>query len=568
MPSHKHKRLFETLSRLNQEPSDQVSFGRWIAAKDQLGFLNSNAQDGELILYAAGNRFFVHGVAVKSDLLVPLDKNDLMGWAGNPFGPRAGYGAELHDPTIWIDEHCLLHGSKTMEKAQQLVYTRTFEGMPYDSNYCEVLQEFLHLSEIHWQSERSSYCRFDQKGDFDDVVSVTIEDSLILVTVQREPLELYLAASDSILVRMFEFACFRSREFVGWTDEPENPFFKNDELFYRQRINPEKTGYTRGVQIVPLSRPRLEIFCRYHEKLFGNQEARYVDFLAYDWRNKQETIISTNPDATTNYFVADENSLPFETSPAFFRPEVLSKYKLDRDKYTYDEVNRNISCRHLWTLENIGINEAGQVHAYICYLRMLPYEEQVHWLSCNEPMKDGISKRSFETDFEGRWNTDTDSLQDIRPILERWDLNRVPWWTLRRKNLIEQTTAPRTEARHEWGQSFLDLSQLIPEGFVPSTIKSELDEADVPYQSEKSIKLLEKLLVAKSLLKPDEQLTGLRSVNHFRNKTTAHATGSQFDELSKEVLQSFGSYSDHFLDVCQTVCDELLLIEKAFEPNC
>ena len=194
----------------------------------------------------------------------------------------------------------------------------------------------------------------------------------------------------------------------------------------------------------------------------------------------------------------------------------------------------------------------------------LPYEEQLYWRSYNEPMKDGISKRSFEADFEGSWYTDTNSLQEIRSVLDRWNHNRAPWWTLRRKNLIEQTTAPRSEARQEWGQSFLDLSQLILEGFVPSTIKSELDKAGVSYGSEKSIKLLEKLLATKSLLEPDEQLAGLRSVNHFRNKTTAHATGSQFDKLSKETLQSYGSYSDHFLDVCKTVCDELLLIEKAF----
>jgi hypothetical protein len=35
-------------------------------------------------------------------------------------------------------------------------------------------------------------------------------------------------------------------------------------------------------------------------------------------------------------------------SPAFFRPEVLLKYKADRDKYTVGE--RDVSCRAAWHL--------------------------------------------------------------------------------------------------------------------------------------------------------------------------------------------------------------------------
>lgn len=570
MPSYQHKTLLNEISRFNREPSDDVSFERWITAKDQLNFLNSNARDDELILYAAvGGRFFVHGVVIKRDLLFPLDKDDLVEWSGNPYDSRAGYNSGSHDPEIWISEGCLLHGSKTLKNAQQLVYMRVFEGLHEDSTYCEILQEFLHISEIHWREELSSYCCFDENGDFDCVVSVTIGsgfDEVSLVSIQREPLELYLAASDSILVRMFDFTCSQRSEFAGWPNEPEKQFFESDDLFYRQKIDSEKAGYTRGIQVVPLSRHRADIFSSYHDEWFGNQEKEYVEFLAYDWRNRQETKISTDPDATTNYFVAKENSLPYETSPAFFRPEVLSKYKSDRDKYIYDEVNRTIRCRDQWMLKGIDVNEAGQVHAYIYDLRMLPHKEQLHWQIFNEPGKTGISKRSFESDFEGKWSSETDSLQDIRPVLEKWDRKHARWWKLREKKLLNQTTAPRTENRDEWGRSFLDLSHVVIEGFVPKAIKGELDTANVSYQAEKSIALLEKLLVAKSLLEPDEKLDGLRSVSYFRNKTNAHVKGSTFDKLSREVLQTHGSYSGHFLDVCNTVYSELLLIEKAFGP--
>ena len=58
---------------------------------------------------------------------------------------------------------------------------------------------------------------------------------------------------------------------------------------------------------------------------FGREDKGYIEFIACDWRNKRITKISTDPMATTNYFEAEETSLPFELSPAFFRPEVYMR---------------------------------------------------------------------------------------------------------------------------------------------------------------------------------------------------------------------------------------------------
>jgi hypothetical protein len=80
--------------------------------------------------------------------------------------------------------------------------------------------------------------------------------------------------------------------------------------------------------------------------------------------------ISCAPGATANYFT--ESDLPFELSPAFFSPEVLRKYKADSDKYSL--AGRSISCRCAWSLQTYDVNEAGQVHTYLVYLRNLPYD--------------------------------------------------------------------------------------------------------------------------------------------------------------------------------------------------
>ena len=79
-------------------------------------------------------------------------------------------------------------------------------------------------------------------------------------------------------------------------------------------------------------------------------------------------------------------------SPAFFKSEVLHKYKADSAKF--ELTDRTISCRGAWHLTTYDVNEAGQVHTYVGYLGDLPYREQVYWQSFNEFPKGPLSEAS------------------------------------------------------------------------------------------------------------------------------------------------------------------------------
>ncbi len=127
--------------------------------------------------------------------------------------------------------------------------------------------------------------------------------------------------------------------------------------------------------------------------------------------------------AVANYFTASD--LPFEMSPAFFRPDVLLKYKGDSEKYRLED--RSITCRNAWHLETYDINDAGQVHTYLIYLQRLPYDEQLYWKSYNEKPKSSISKRAFTTDFEGNWYNEYDALASLKEFAFELDHERVPW---------------------------------------------------------------------------------------------------------------------------------------------
>ena len=224
---------------------------------------------------------------------------------------------------------------------------------------------------------------------------------------------------------------------------------------------------------------------------------------------------------------------------------------------------RDVSCRAAWHLEAIDVNEAAQVHAYICYLRRLPYEEQLHWLSFNEPPKAGISERAVINDFQGKFVSFVQPLRKVLSIVQRWCDHKVVWWTLRNEKLFERVNTPLTASRDEWAEAYMDLAKLVIEGFETNAIRARLDAAQVQYDKEdKTIALLEKLLSKTGAAGDVQKMVGLRTVQLLRSKTKGHAGGSEAQHLAQNALMEHGTFANHFQHVCSQVADELETIEK------
>ncbi|QDP72132.1 hypothetical protein FOG18_05925 [Legionella israelensis] len=100
------------------------------------------------------------------------------------------------------------------------------------------------------------------------------------------------------------------------------------------------------------------------------EQKNYESFTIYDFKHEQVVECSSDPNALDNYF--KDTGKPFEMSPVFFKPEVLSEYKNNPEKYEVNE--RNIKCYGAWNLKTYSINEEGQVQTYIYYLGQLPHK--------------------------------------------------------------------------------------------------------------------------------------------------------------------------------------------------
>lgn len=565
MVTYAHKKISETILGLDKAPEDAGAFDEWIRAEQHLEYLRVNAGSDELVVYASGPYSFIHSIAVPRDALATEKPEALLNWSANPFTSIASYVSGGGRDTMWIERQKDHRGSPALDAGIDLIFGRTFEGWSgSDQTYFEINQEYTHLSGIHWRPERSAYCRFDSNGDLTDSVSITVRQNkrsdVNLVTFTWPELEEYLGIAGYALVRMFDFTLLRYGSFGGWRDGPEEIVRVSDDFLYRQKVQ-GGAAYTRGVQII---RPRdaRAVSEDVEGRWFGGSGREYASFIAQDWRNKRIVEISTDPAATTNYFEADANDLPFELSPAFFRPEVLSKYKTDREKYTVDE--RDIHCRAAWTLRGYDVNDAGQVFAYICYLRNLPYSEQLHWKSYNEAPKAGISERALTTDFKGEYVTFRHPRAETLSILRRWNDSEVKWWTLRDENLLQRANTPISSSKDEWAEAVMDVSKLVVEGFEIKFLRTELDKLSETYSREdKSIALLEKIIATKNPVGGPVNLEGLRSVQHIRSKVKGHAGSSEAKSIVQDAIAKHGSYGEHFKQLCALVVNDLQSIESA-----
>lgn len=570
MPSFAHKKIIKKIKELDELPSDDAHYLQWIDAGQHIEFLKQNAVADEIVIYGFGPYTFIHSIAVPDDALAAASQDDLLRWSCNPYVSIASYVSGAGRKEMWIERDDGHRGSETLDQGRDLIFARTFEGWSGDGrDYIEINQEYTHLSRIHWRPEETAYCRFDDHGDLRHCASVTLGRSgeeIRLVSFTWEELEKYLTIARCSLVRMFDLTLLKYSEFNGWPNGIEEVVHVDSaDFFYRQR-HCGRSAYTRGIQIIRPRRGADQVFQGVTGSWGENKSKQYVEFIAHDWRNDQLTKISTDPAATTNYFQAEGNDLPFELSPAFFRAEVLSKYKTDREKYTIKD--REVSCRTAWHLRGYDVNEAGQVHAYICDLRALPYTEQLHWLAFNVEPQAGISERAIINDFQGDFVTFRHPREEVMSIARRWRDRKVEWWTLRDPDLMDRANVPLTASKDEWAEAIMDLSKLVVEGFETKPLRQRLDSLSVEYSdNDRTLALLEKFLNVGRHRDEQIKLAGLREAQWLRSKLQGHARGTEAAQAAKDAIAKFSSFNGHFSDMCARISVELQSIEFQCEAE-
>ncbi len=521
------------------------------SATDAVEFLVKHSKSNDLILYTNTGQAYIHSVLARLDKVTPPDADDLQ---------RSHAGADSE----WAIEHCSgggkpdrmylsdplgSPGCNSLVGGEQLVFRRQFTGVDRGAVRTELSQRLVQALGLYWLNEEKAYCRLDEDGDVKPIIRVidmskhTEESHHVLVTIDAEQLHRYMAVTETALVMKFDFTRYRSGTFMGW-DNPKRGEHNEGDLFYHSGVQ-SNSSFVNGTLIVrPLLTKEVLILKSRHD--WDRSGKQYATFKAQDWKNNRLAEISCAPTALASYF--EKNSpLPFQTTPAFFSPEVLQKYKSDPEKYTLEP--HSIHSRAGWSLKTYDVNEAGQVHTYLCYLADLPYKEQLYWQAFNKWPKGPISKRALETDFEGRFSTIADPLVNLKYQISKLDKAKPNWWHPRGDTLASSVHYPVTPSPEEWANAILALDQFVVEGFVQKALRALVAEAGRPVDKQwGSIRLLQECLGCAGL-KEVEAVTliePLKRTHFLRTKVKGHFADSEKQALIKQARTEDGSLAAHF----------------------
>lgn len=576
MASFEHKQLVESLKHADATPSDVKDYPQWFRGRRHLDLLRHDILHDELILAGFGPAHScIHSYVVPTDHSVLKDPlKGAKGLSPNPYSSKAA-------PYAWTwsvnGDNDVLRAApaddgklgSSLEGAVPLVFFRDIQGLTSnDPTPIEINQPFVHALGAYWRQSQNAYCRIDHRGDWSEIVSVARPKGgagTELVTCRREDLELHLVAMGAVLVRSFAFVMSKPTKPIEITyhEHIERAIETQDGFHYIEQFSEGEFGAIRGVQIISpkLSSSEIEQLVK-EGRIVAPEESLPVEFVVWDWLNQEISTVSTDTETTRNYFEAASNDLPYETSPAAFRPDVLLKYKADTQKYSVRE--GWIDCRGAWSLKSYSINDAGQVMVYICDLRHLPHEELLHWKSFNEQPKTGLSERTIQADFMAKWPEEMTSREMLVAVLQRWAGREPEWWKWRPAESPEvRVVVPRTSSRDEWQSALGQLSNDVTEGFSDKALRHilEVHEDDID-KNMRSIALLERILRANGELEGDQKLVALRELNRARNLGPAHAGQSDANEYVNDVLEEHETFAAHFESLCEKLAGELILIEE------
>lgn len=527
-------------------------------ALSSVPYLVQNGRSREIILYTNVGQSYVHSVLAPLANLTPADGADLQ---------RANIGADAH----WALEHVsgggepdrmylsdpLDHpGCNSLSGGEQLVFRRHFQDVDKGPIRTELSQRLVQALELYFMDEESAYCRMNEDGDIEPIIRVrdfstqTGEASATLVTIEAEQLHRYMAVADMGLVMKFDFTRYQSGRFMGWNGAERGSYAKDD--LYHHSGKQSGASFVNGVLIVRPSVTK-EALISQSRRDWTDSGKQYAVFKALDWKNDCKAEISCAPNALASYF--DKGSpLPFQTTPAFFKPDVLLKYKADPEKYTLE--HRSIRSRGGWYLKSYDVNDAGQVHAYLYDLAKLPYNEQLYWQSFNEWPKSGISVRAFQTDFEGDFSTIADPLQDLKHEIKKLNSSKPEWWKPRSEGAASAVHYPLTPSPEEWSNAILALDQYVVEGFVPKALRIRIEnQGSKPDPNWGSIRLVQECLIL-SGMNSDNALNTvepLKRVHFLRTKLKGHLAENEKTALIKQARADFGSLATHFRKLAEDV---------------
>ncbi|MEO8183564.1 MAG: hypothetical protein ABI895_32425 [Deltaproteobacteria bacterium] len=483
------------------------------------------SRSGDVPLYIAAGCFFVYAIALPRRSLRTNFVDDILRWNFSvPHGQGWSCTWSAHRGTRGEPSNPLERcGSAMLQRATPLIFRRGMERGVH--TYIEPHQSLTHTLDVHQSEYHGDWIRLSNLGELQPIIRTARADPGWIVTIDRTALDEYLALSSSVLVRVIDVKKWRGA-FTSWAGEETSELRNADDQVFAQvgQFSGRDRLVVRGFDLIRLD-PKTKK--RTLQRLMGHEPREYATFVIHDWRNGRNVEWPADPEELGNYFV--ESDLPYELSPAFFKPDVILQFKTDLDRYTV--YSDRIECHGGWSVR-YHQNEAGEIHAYIVDLARLPYEAQLQWKVYNLKEPGQLSARAIGSDFRGDWTTEYDPLLSLKAIAAgfpatdtRGDSSAL--WAP--GDNLDHLTYVLSDSKKEFSDQVLLLTKVIVEGLHNRTINAlakRLGCRDIQLASIKQLdRVLEKVGAdpddRRGIIDPLTKLQALRSAGGIAHKGTA-----------------------------------------------
>lgn len=505
---------------------------------DNWNFFKNDLDDEWVVCYLNWNNYslFINSFLLNDDLFPKICNPSLF---EADFSTTPGWGICYHgdkDSPPFIGTS-ISGRTPPLDQAEPLFFRRHFEGYPQGSDsYFEISQKFTIPLELHWVVDEAAYCTLNILGDLVPQILMGKKDNMNYLLIRRNVFDKFLSITNNVLIRCFEYRQLKNG--INYdTCEILKELSTNDANFCFKKSYFIESGSSNGVLI------------RGYNKVVQNKSYKQIEdeededekgkdpleFIVQDIKHACKTIkLELRRENLSSYF--EESEKPWETSPVFFRPEIMHKYKNNPDKYQISE--RTINCRGGWYLY-FDINEQNQIHAMAIDLINLPYKELCYWLSYNEDPKGGISKRSFDSDFLTKFSTEPEFINELKNILVKLSSTNIqpenePLWVAHENNFNGTFFGFNyvfSDNCIEWQNNIQDLARIVIEGLSKKNITKISKRLECNNPQLGSIKLLEQCLQT-SKIKAEliEDIIGpLIKLQKDRTTRTKAHRGSQFN---------------------------------------
>lgn len=523
-----------------------------LSCKDFLTSILKEFSSTEMLPICVHERSDIHDLLIFS-ALIPLDKcQDVL----NKHEWDMSFDEGMPSSCIYGDSDTpvyLRYGND--DGFEPIVLNHNFYGVK--PNYVEVVEEFRLFHKLYHDRKTGHFIKISDEGQ----ETIVVEEREGNIKIRAKELRQFLAIKEMCLSIQFDCREYsQSRlseigevEYEG-VDKKADYYtysirYGNSRFFTNDSNSHSIIMGKRIIMPLPKSKSGMWGFDK------SDERKEYVDFIIGEDNDGEQIIHISNPGQLANFFGANPEE-PNYLTPVHFRNEVLDKYRNNSTKYSVE--NGLLRCGSLWSMQ-MDTGATDKVVAWLGDLgRDLPYEEQLHWRSCNIlPLGKPISDTYFNTQLMAQFTDPEHPVSIFKATYEK--LNKKSHDVLDYEILLSLRDDDQhylsalklltCDEQKEFDEQILALSKILIDSLNEKQLKLLLKEVDTQ-KIKGSIGLLEKNFELQEI-NGDTHIQYLRDLQSLRSSSSAHRKGKNYQNISKKLGLNVRTKSQVFQEILQ-----------------